>query len=172
MKPFFSDVHLSIIFRPFPAIQYIIAAFGFASANHTCHYITNLAFSQLPIVRCLIQAFLHSDVLCRKELRPDVYFSSFFSVSLWPHHDSSSRLTDQNVWWISHASSGFHASLIVCLFRWKMIRRPDTVTAAGQPALSGTGWYYYTTIPSKFQPRHLLDIFSYLWYLFYCLNIC
>ena len=82
MKPFFSDVHLSIIFRPFPAIQYIIAAFGFASANHTCHYITNLAFSQLPIVRCLIQAFLHSDILCRKQRRP-MYISVPFSLFLY-----------------------------------------------------------------------------------------
>ncbi len=59
-----------------------IAAFEFALANFTCRYITNFAFSQLPIVRCLIQAFLHSDILCRKERSPDVYFSSFFSVSL------------------------------------------------------------------------------------------
>ena len=72
----------SIIFRPFPAKQYIIVAFKFALANFTCHYITNLAFSQLPIVHCLIPAFLHSDILCRNERSSDVYFSYFFSVSL------------------------------------------------------------------------------------------
>lgn len=72
----------SIFFRPIPAIRYIIAAFGFASANHTCHYITNLAFSQLPIVRCLIQAFLRGDTLCLKERRP-MYISVSFSLFLY-----------------------------------------------------------------------------------------
>ena len=72
----------SIIFRPIPAIRYNNVAFEFALANHTCHYITNFAFSQLPIVRCLIQAFLHSDILCRKQRRP-MYISVPFTLFLY-----------------------------------------------------------------------------------------
>ena len=47
----------SVFFRPFPVVQYIIAAFEFALANLTCHYITNFAFSQPLIVHCLIKDF-------------------------------------------------------------------------------------------------------------------